>query len=84
MTLKNGILTFNMTSDKTKVVADEFNSYIVKLAGTATADVLALDTEDTFGDSNSSEGVALAAGDYAVVIVDSNGYATDLYVVDVA
>ena len=84
VTLKNGILTFNMTSDKTKVVADEFNSYIVKLAGTATADVLALDTEDTFGDSNSSEGVALAAGDYAVVIVDSNGYATDLYVVDVA
>ena len=80
ITLKNGVLTVDKTTDVTKIVAEEFNSYIVKTTG---ADTLSLSTKNTFG-ADGSENVTFAAGDYAVAIVDSNGYVTALYVVDVA
>ena len=81
VTLKNGIVTIDATSDKTYVTADTFNSYIVKGTSKAIED-LALDSDKTFGDSNSSEGYALASGDYVVVVLDDDNYITDLYLFD--
>ena len=42
---------------------------------------LALDSDSTFGVSG-SEGYALAAGDYVIVVLDDDNYITDLYVFD--
>ena len=81
VTLKNGIVTIDATSDKTYVTADTFNSYIVKGNSKAIED-LALDSDKTFGNSNSSEGYALASGDYVVVVLDDDNYITDLYLFD--
>ena len=81
ITLKNGILKVDANSDTSYVTADEFNSYIVK-GTSAKSDTLALDSGKTFGDSDSSEGYALADGDYAVIILDDDGYVTDLYLFD--
>ena len=81
ITLKNGILKVSATSAASYVTADEFNSYIVK-GTSAKSDTLALDSGKTFGASDSSEGYALASGDYAVIILDDDGYATDLYLFD--
>ena len=81
ITLKNGILKVDATSDTSYVTADEFNTYIVK-GTSAKTDTLALDSDKTFGASGSSEGYALASGDYAVIILDDDGYVTDLYLFD--
>ena len=81
ITLKNGILKVDANSDTSYVTADEFNSYIVK-GTSAKSDTLALDSGKTFGASDSSEGYALASGDYAVIILDDDGYVTDLYLFD--
>ena len=81
ITLKNGILKVDANSDTSYVTADEFNSYIVK-GTSAKTDTLALDSDKTFGASDSSEGYALADGDYAVIILDDDGYVTDLYLFD--
>ena len=81
ITLKNGILKVSATSAASYVTADEFNSYIVK-GTSAKSDTLALDSGKTFGASDSSEGYALADGDYAVIILDDDGYVTDLYLFD--
>ena len=81
ITLKNGILKVDANSDTSYVTADEFNSYIVK-GTSAKSDTLALDSDKTFGATGSSEGYALAANDYAVIILDDDGYATDLYLFD--
>ena len=80
VTLKNGIVTIDATADKTYVTADEFNSYIVK-GSSAEVEDLALDSDSTFGASG-SEGYALAAGDYVIVVLDDDNYITDLYVFD--
>ena len=81
ITLKNGILKVSATSAASYVTADEFNAYIVK-GTSAKTDTLALDSSKTFGASDSSEGYALADGDYAVIILDDDGYVTDLYLFD--
>ena len=81
ITLKNGILKVTAASAASYVTADEFNSYIVK-GTSAKTDTLALDSDKTFGTSDSSEGYALASGDYAVIILDDDGYVTDLYLFD--
>ena len=80
VTLKNGIVTIDATAEKTYVTADEFNSYIVK-GSSAEVEDLALDSDSTFGASG-SEGYALAAGDYVIVVLDDDNYITDLYVFD--
>ena len=82
MTLKNGVMTVKTGSSAPYVVADEFNSYIVKTGTSASVDTLVLDTTNTFGAAG-SEGV-LGSSSYAIVITDSNNYVTALYVVDVA
>ena len=76
VTLKNGIVTIDATADKTYVTADEFNSYIVK-GSSAEVEDLALDSDSTFGASG-SEGYALAAGDYVIVVLDDDNYITCL------
>ena len=82
VTLKNGVMTVKTGSSAPYVVADEFNSYIVKTGASASVDTLVLDTTNTFGAAG-SEGV-LGSSSYAIVITDSNNYVTALYVVDVA
>ncbi len=82
MKLKNGVLTFVNSGDSTiesYVMADEYESWIVK-AATKEVDTLALDSDSTM----TSEGITLAAGDYVVVVLDDDGYVTNLYLVDVA
>ena len=81
ITLKNGILKVDANTDTSYVTADKFNAYIVK-GTSAKTDTLALDSGKTFGASDSSEGYALADGDYAVIILDDDGYVTDLYLFD--
>ena len=73
--LKNGILT--LKADTSLVMADEYESWIVKAAAKK-VDTLALDSDSTM----TAEGITLAAGDYAVIILDDDGYVTDLYFVD--
>ena len=73
--LKNGILT--LKADTSLVMADEYESWIVK-AATNKVDTLALDSDSTM----TAEGITLATGDYAVIILDDDGYVTDLYFVD--
>ena len=75
--LKNGILT--LKADTSLVMADEYESWIVKVA-TSKVDTLALDSDSTM----TAEGITLASGDYAVIILDDDGYVTDLYFVDAA
>ena len=77
--LKNGVLTIDMTSDDTYVMADEYESWIVKAAAKE-VDALSLDSDSTM----TSEDITLAAGDYVVVVLDDDGYVTNLYLVDVA
>ena len=81
VTLKNGLLTVAGVSPAVvKVVADEFDSYII--AGTNNeVDTLALDDEKTFA-ADGSEGYVLATGDYVTIILDDDGYVTDLYLYD--
>ena len=73
--LKNGILTVG--TNTSLVMADEYESWIVK-AATSKVDTLALDSDSTM----TAEGITLASGDYAVIILDDDGYVTDLYFVD--
>ena len=73
--LKNGILTVG--TNTSLVMADEYESWIVK-AATSKVDTLALDSDSTM----TAEGITLATGDYAVIILDDDGYVTDLYFVD--
>ena len=73
--LKNGILT--LKADTSLVMADEYESWIVKAAAKK-VDTLALDSDSTM----TAEGITLATGDYAVIILDDDGYVTDLYFVD--
>ena len=68
-----------MTSDDTYVMADEYESWIVKAAAKE-VDALSLDSDSTM----TSEDITLAAGDYVVVVLDDDGYVTNLYLVDVA
>jgi hypothetical protein len=78
--LKNGVLTVDMGSDETYVMADEYESWLVKSFGsTKEVDTLALDDESTV----TSEGITLASGDYVIIVCDDDGYVTDLYLVDV-
>ena len=80
VTLKNGILTTDGTS---YVVADELNAYLVKsYSTTASVDTLTLDSSNTFG-ANGTEGVTLASNDYVIVVLDSNGYVSNVFVADV-
>ena len=74
--LNNGILTIK-DGATSLVMADEYESWIVK-AATNKVDTLALDSDSTM----TAEGITLAAGDYAVIILDDDGYVTDLYFVD--
>ena len=74
--LKNGILTIK-DGATSLVMADEYESWIVK-AATNKVDTLALDSDSTM----TAEGITLATGDYAVIILDDDGYVTDLYFVD--
>ena len=74
--LKNGILTIK-DGTTSLVMADEYESWIVKGA-TSKVDTLALDSDSTM----TAEGITLASGDYAVIILDDDGYVTDLYFVD--
>ena len=74
--LKNGILTIK-DGATSLVMADEYESWIVKGA-TKKVDTLALDSDSTM----TAEGITLASGDYAVIILDDDGYVTDLYFVD--
>ena len=73
--LKNGILTVG--TNTSLVMADEYESWIVKAAAKK-VDTLALDSDSTM----TAEGITLATGDYAVIILDDDGYVTDLYFVD--
>ena len=73
--LKNGILTVG--TNTSLVMADEYESWIVKAAAKK-VDTLALDSDSTMP----AEGITLATGDYAVIILDDDGYVTDLYFVD--
>ena len=75
--LKNGILTVDQTTDATYVMADEFESWIVK-GTSAEVDTLALDSTST----KTSEGITINSGDYVVIVLDGDGYVTDLYLVD--
>ena len=80
VTLKNGILT---TGGASYVVADELNAYLVKSYNTtASVDTLTLDSSNTFG-ANGTEGVTLASNDYVIVVLDSNGYVSNVFVADV-
>ena len=74
--LKNGILTIK-DGATSLVMADEYESWIVKAAANK-VDTLALDSDSTM----TAEGITLATGDYAVIILDDDGYVTDLYFVD--
>ena len=74
--LKNGILTIK-DGATSLVMADEYESWIVKAAAKK-VDTLALDSDSTM----TAEGITLATGDYAVIILDDDGYVTDLYFVD--
>ena len=74
--LKNGILTIK-DGTTSLVMADEYESWIVKAAAKK-VDTLALDSTSTM----TAEGITLASGDYAVIILDDDGYVTDLYFVD--
>ena len=74
--LKYGILTIK-DGATSLVMADEYESWIVK-AATNKVDTLALDSDSTM----TAEGITLATGDYAVIILDDDGYVTDLYFVD--
>ena len=76
--LKNGILTVG--ASKTFVMADEYESWIVKLNGGTGGEV---DTLSLSSDGIISDGeIVLASGDYVIVILDDDGYVTDLYLVD--
>ena len=76
--LKNGILTVG--ASKTFVMADEYESWIVKLNGGTggEVDTLALSSDGIVADGE----IVLASGDYVIVILDDDGYVTDLYLVD--
>ena len=74
--LKNGILTIK-DGATSLVMADEYESWIVKAAANK-VDTLALDSDSTM----TAEGITLDSGDYAVIILDDDGYVTDLYFVD--
>ena len=77
--LKNGILTVDMTSDETYVMADEYESWYVQSRTSAhEVDTLALDDTDTM----TNEGITLKGGDYVIVVLDSDGYVSNLYLVD--
>ena len=77
--LKNGILTIDATTDTTKVVADSFNAWYI-IGDTAKADTLTVDKTSTATDL----GITLASGDYVVMVEDSDGYITDLYLFNAA
>ena len=73
--LKNGILT--VTSDETFVMADEYDSWLIK-ATTKEAGSLALSADGVVAD----EGITMTSGDYVVVILDGDGYVSNLYLLD--
>lgn len=75
--LKNGILTVDQTSDETFVMADEYESWLVK--GTSKeVGALSLSSDGVVAD----EGVTVNAGDYVVVVLDGDGYVSNLFLVD--
>ena len=77
---ENGILTVNGTS---YVVADNFNSWYITGGAAAAdmkADTLTVDKTSTVTDL----GITLASGDYVVMVEDSDGYITDLYLFNAA
>ena len=77
--LKNGILTVDKDTNKTFVMADEYESWLVKsFDSTKEVDTLALDDESTV----TSESITLASGDYVIIVCDDDGYVTNLYLVD--
>ena len=75
--LKNGILTVAQNSNKTFVMADEYESWLIK--GTAKeVGTLALSADGVVAD----EGISMTSGDYVVVILDGDGYVSNLYLLD--
>ena len=75
VTLKNGILTFKAGSTTAKVVANDFNAYVINSAKAEASDV-SLDKDSTV----TSEGWTMT-GAYAAYTMDSDGYVTNLYIV---
>ena len=84
ITLKNGVLKI-MNSDTVvanKVTADEFNAWKIYTSGAEVkADTLSIDKTETIGADGDI--ASLVTGAYVIVILDDDGYATDLYLYNV-
>lgn len=85
ITLKNGVLKI-MNRDTVvanKVTADEFNAWKIYTSGAEVkADTLSIDKTETIGADGDI--ASLVTGAYVIVILDDDGYATDLYLYNVA
>ena len=84
ITLKNGVL--KIMNDRTvvanKVTADEFNAWkIYGASDDVKADTLSIDKTETIGADG--DVANLESGAYVIVILDDDGYATDLYLYNV-
>ena len=84
ITLKNGVL--KIMNDRTvvanKVTADEFNAWKIYTSGAEVkADTLSIDKTETIGADGDI--ASLVTGAYVIVILDDDGYATDLYLYNV-
>ena len=84
ITLKNGVL--KIMNDRTvvanKVTADEFNAWKIYTSGAEVkADTLSIDKTETIGADGDI--ASLVDGAYVIVILDDDGYATDLYLYNV-
>ena len=85
ITLKNGVLKIMNSGDvvANKVTADEFNAWKIYTSGAEVkADTLSIDKTETIGADGDI--ASLATGAYVIVILDDDGYATDLYLYNVA